>query len=526
MTDEIETARASIEAAAGGGSGGAALPLDGADDLERARWPRNDYGNAKRLIARHGRDLLHIPEAGWYAWDGRRWNVDLGPIETVKFAHRTAEAIRFEASAVEEDGPSKEFKDSLPESVQEKGQEAVWSHFFDKVVKPHRTWAITSGNAGRVEAMLSQAAPYLSRRSDDLDARPRLLTVENGTLDLAISPDRPTPALLPHDRTHLITKCAAVAYDPAAKCPGWLGFLERVQPQAHMRAFLRRFMGYCMTGETSEQVLLMLTGVGANGKSVFVDTLCRVMGDHAAGVPFASLLHNDRKSGSEATPDLVKTEGARLVRASEPEQGARFSESRLKELTGGETIQIRRLHKEFHDVRVSFKMVLSFNNKPSVRDTTESIWRRILLVPWDVVIPPDERRPDLARHLYETEAAGILNWLLDGYLDWVESGLRPPEEVVAATEEYRAESDPIAAFLADGCERREGATAQAATLYQGYVIWCKRNGAEPVSSTRFGRLLSAKGIHKDKQGVIVYVGLRLRPDYDPMAQRDMENDTS
>jgi len=222
-------------------------------------------------------------------------------------------------------------------------------------------------------------------------------------------------------------------------------------------------------------------------------------------------LANDRKSGSEATPDLARLPGARFVRSSEPKQGAVFDESLLKQLTGGEPITVRHLNKGFFDFSPAFKLVLSFNRKPTVRGTDDGIWRRLLMVPFDQQIPTDDVDKNFLALLKE-EGPAILNWVLDGYRLWRESGLAIPDKVRDATEAYRADSDPLGNFLDGACVISGVQTdvATSAELFTAYCSWCRKNALEPINSTRFGRRMGERrGVTKIRSGTIRYAGIQL-----------------
>jgi putative DNA primase/helicase len=143
--------------------------------------------------------------------------------------------------------------------------------------------------------------------------------------------------------------------------------------------------------------------------------------------------------------------GARFVRASEPREGEPLQEELIKELTGGEPIMVRALNSDFVEMNPYFKLTISGNHKPVVRGTDDGIWRRLLLVPWDVQIPEGRRDKDLGEYLFRNERSGILNRLRDGLLDYLEGGLAVPGLVSDATKEFREESDPVGTFLEQCC---------------------------------------------------------------------------
>lgn len=485
----------------------AAEPFDGpaADDRALADEPRNDLGNARRLIARFGADLIWVGEACWYAWTGKHWRADAENAAALRMAHKTAEAIREEAKALDAearaelgeravflDAPAK--KDDFPDVT-------AWR----KRLTAHWAWAVLSGNQAKAAAMLDAARPYLTRRPGDLDADPDLLCVANGTLELR----RQGLRLRDHDRADLITRISPVAYDAQAVAPKFRAFLARIQPQANRAVFLQSFFGYCATGETGEQVMAMLIGKGANGKSTLLNCVAGVQGDYSMHAPVESFLYQDRGGGGDkASPDLARLPGARLVLTSEPEIGARLSESRVKAVTGGEPMTVRRLHRDFFEFDPAFKLVLSCNSKPTIRGSDDGIWRRILIVPFDVQIPEAEQVNDFHSALLADEGPGILNWLIDGWRLWREAGLAPPADVKLAAEEYRRDSDPIGEFARWATVEGPGSVG-ATRMYALYSAWVRRDGIDPVSQTLFGRKLGDMGFHKERAGIVYYerVGL-------------------
>lgn len=467
---------------------------DGSLDGRLAHFARNDLGNARRLTERFGADLLMVRDVGWHVWDGRRWNREEGETRARQLAHRTATAIgRGEADALEAEGP--------------RAGETLEDHA--RRVADLRKWGSSSSNTPKLSAMLTEAAVDQTVAIEAMDARPALVAALNGTLDLASDPPR---LIRPHDRRHRISRLLGVAYDPAASAPLFDEFLQRILPDQDAQAFLQAWFGHNLTGDTGEQLIVCLWGKGANGKSTLLGLLEHVFGDYALTLPFASLIADDRRRGAEATPDLARLPGRRLVIASEPEVGARFSESMLKSLTGGDTLSVRHLNKGFFDFKPQFKLTLAFNSRPQVRGIDEGIWRRLALLPFEQTIPPGERDAHLPEKL-RGEAPGVLNWLIEGWRRWRGAGrLAVPEAIRRATQAYREESDPVGAWLdyAIEIDPASGAYVTAKRLLESYQAWCKDNGVEPVTTTLFGRMLSERGIPKRKSaGMIIYTGVKL-----------------
>jgi putative DNA primase/helicase len=360
----------------------------------------------------------------------------------------------------------------------------------------HKKWAVNSGNSTRLHNMLGEVRPYVETRIEALDANPYLLCVENCTLDLqgGIRRRRHTPA-------DLLTRCAPVSYDPEAGCPVFRAFLQRILPDPEEQMFLQRWLGYGLTGDISEQKLLLCHGEGRNGKSTLLKALVHVFGpgEYAVMLPFESILQNDKKRGSEASPDLARLPGARLVAATEPESNARLSSGMIKRMTGGEPITARDLNKGFFDFVPQFKMILLFNDKPTMPAQDEGTWRRIMMLDFKEMISDAEKD----RHLDDKLAAeknGILNWLLDGYRLWLERGVAPPPSVLAATQEYRDENDAIGRFLNETVTVMAGEYVTAKELMAALKKWCEDSGLRPISQRRLGDRMKQLGFAKDMGG--------------------------
>jgi putative DNA primase/helicase len=473
--------------------------FDESDPLDyRLGWlPRNDAGNAERLLTRYGQDLIYVADVGWHWWDGKRWSYEHGLTMANRLAHETVRCIYDECTSMQD----------------QRGEKAV----LPKMIEDHFKWAAVSGNSQRMSAMLTVAQHYCTRRPSDLDANPLLLNLANGTLDLT---DSRCETVRPHDRDDLITKIINIDFDPVIRCPEFLKFMKDILPDQEVINFLQRSFGYSLTGDISEQCLWFFYGTGANGKSTLVNVMARILGPYSMNLPFSSLVADDRKRGSEASPDLARLPGARMVRASEPEKGAKLGEAVVKLITGEEEMTARHLNHGFFDFMPQFKLFLSGNHRPTIRGQDEGIWRRIRLVPFTVSIPKENRDQKLGEKLW-AERAGILAWMVEGYLHWQYDGLNPPEAVLAATGEYREDSDPLGLFLGSWTERVEQGAVQGKRLYEAYALWCQDNAVEPMSNTLFGRMLTERGFSKDRSGVVTYRGIQLSQEaVDALDQRD------
>ncbi len=533
-----------------------ARPEDGPlnPDILCAGEPETDIGNGRRFLHRNREDVLHVSNIGWHVYDSYRWAEDEDGRFIRPRAHQTAESILDEIEFITPTAREERMIAAMLEiedryyELRGKGSKATAQEKTELVTltstvqngldaekaiagrkAARRRFAKTSGSSGKMDNMLREAAPYRANLLRELDADPLAVNLKSGTLrfiqeDDPDNPDPDEPRSIwrlrhdAHDRADLISKLMPVDYDPAATPVQFLKFLEDVQPRETMRSFLQRYFGYCLTALTSEQVFVFFYGEGRNGKSTLVDVLAQIMADYSTTVPFETLAGDDRRKGGEATPDLARLPGARMVRAAAPEQGLKFRESMIKSLTSGEPILIRRLHAEFNEVYPTFKLVISGNHKPDVRGADDGIWRRVLLVPWDVQIPKDQVDRRLPEKLWE-ERAGILNWMIQGALEYLTFGLMIPDEVRAATDTYREESDPVGAFIEAYCEvtRNPEDTLDPRTLYTAYKMFCDAENHNVWSAAVFNRHMPHKakklGFSKNKsKGMTVYRGIRLKDD--------------
>ena len=423
-----------------------------------------DLGNAQRLVRLHGEDLRYCYQLGWLVWDGRRWKrSEEGEIE--QRAKDTVRSIYTEAA-------------SCPDEATRK---ALATH------------AKKSESEARIKAMISlaQSEPGIPIRIDELDHNPWLLNVKNGTLDLKGGD------LRDHRREDLITKVVTVAYDPKAVCPTWDEFQKRITGgDTELIKFKQKRLGYCLTGDISEQCMFIDHVPGSNGKTTEQRTVQRLLGEYARQCPIETFLAS---KGDKIPNDIARLKGARLVIAAETEVGRRLAESLVKQVTGGDTIAARFLHKEFFEFTPEFKLWLAVNHKPNIRGTDHAIWRRIRLVPFTVTIPVEEQDPGLADRLAD-EFPGILRWAVDGLALWHAERLGKPEAVREATEAYRTEMDILGSFLADCCEINPDGEVASKELYQAYGEWCEENGERPVSQKDFGMRLTERGFHGGRQG--------------------------
>ena len=436
----------------------------------------SDAGNAERLLARHGEDLRFVHEREQFLiWRGSHWAPDRDD-EVQRRVIETMKGIYDEAR----DEPDDDRRKRLSQ------------------------WALSSLNLSRIRAARELCQSYVAVTPEALDADAMHLGVANGVLDLA------TGAVRPACREDYITKVIPTHYDPNAPAPLWRAFLGRVMAgDEDMVRFLQRAVGYSLTGRTDEQCLFVLYGLGANGKSVFLNTLRALLGEYGAVTDSQTWMVRDRQGPSN---DIAALTGRRLVVASETEDGSRFAEVLVKLATGGDPLKVRFLYGEHFEMQPRFKLWLAANHKPVIRGDDWAIWRRIRLLPFTVTIPPEEQDRTLEERLRQ-ELPGILAWAVEGCRAWQREGLGVPTAVRVATDDYRREMDHFGQFLEECCEMRPGLTVRASEVYGEYRLWADRQGLEyPMSLPRMWRKLDERGVVRVKtmRGAL-YRGIGLRP---------------
>ena len=444
-------------------------PLPDEDPLPEE--PMTELGYARRLIEIYGARLRFVVAWNrWLIWDGKRWAPD-----TDGQAQRWMKVIaRTVTSAVLLD-----------------------KHATKEMLRAAKRAESNGGVKGALT--LASTEPEIAVSPEDLDADPYLLNCRNGILDLR------TGELLEHDPARLLTKMTAAAYDSGAGGPEFAKFLERIQPDQGMREFLARLLGHSLDGTVTEHILPIFYGDGANGKSTLIEAVMRALGDYADAADPDLLRARTFDAHPTGVADLF---GLRLALLHESDAGHRLAEGTVKRLTGGDRIKARKMHQDFWSFEPSHTFVMLTNHKPVVGGTDEGIWRRLRLVPFEVVIPPEERDEELGSKL-AAEVDAVLTWLIAGYRAWRESGMGEPQQVTEATSAYRAESDPLGRFLEDQCLRMPGLHAGSTKLFDAFEEWCKAEREDPGTHTAFGNAMRAKGFESYRSNGIRWRGVGL-----------------
>lgn len=439
--------------------------------------PFTDLGNSRRIADQHrGCMVFCHPWDRWLVWDGCRWRPDDSGA-AVRKAKETVDSI-FETAR----------KDFAKAAAAAKNLDDAGKKERIKRASSVLSHAMKSQSEKSITSALLLARSEMPVQPESLDQDSWLLNCPNGTLDLR------TGAMRPHSKDDCITKLCPTELS-GVPCPRWLQFLDEVfVGRTDLVSWLQKLMGYCLTGDTSEHVLPILWGGGANGKSTLVNVLLRVLGSDYSGKAQKELLLLSKYS--QHPTGLAALHGKRLVAAVESGESAKLDEVTVKELTGGDRIKCRRMREDFWEFVPTHKILLATNYRPVVLGTDEAIWRRILLIPFEATFDDSHQDKFLLEKL-TAEAPGILQWLVDGCLRWQKEGLGRVEAVKLATASYRAEQDRLADFIDEHYEKNVDGKVRIQDFRELYSSWCFRSKVVPLNHKELAPALLKKGFDRD-----------------------------
>jgi putative DNA primase/helicase len=425
---------------------------------------------ALQFTKAHAETLRYVAKWGkWLIYDGAKWNDD----EKLQAFTMARNICRTAAKPISRNNKNKEAK------------------------------TVASARTRAAVISLAQSDPCHAASVDQWDTDPWLLNTPDGVIDLK------TGLIRDHDPADYLTKITAVTPDRAMPIPLWRKFLITITANdIRLQNYIRRMLGYALTGITIEHALFFWYGTGANGKGVLMNTVAKIMSDYhktASQDTFTT-------STNERHPtDLAMLRGARLVTVSETEQGKRWAESRIKMMTGGDPITARFMRQDFFEYDPQFKLMISGQHRPGLNAVNEALRRRINMLPFTVTIPEKERDKKLTEKL-KTEWPGILAWMIEGCLEWQRIGLQPPQIVVDATSDYLKSEDKLGRWIDECCERKDGWWTSSSDLFHSWKSWAEENNQYIGSHMKFSTDLQEAGFEKeDRRSANGFMGLKLLP---------------
>lgn len=477
-----------------------ASPLEEKEaELARPSWMderfdrirQNDMANAIRFYQVAKGEFLWVSTwQKFVAWDGASW--DISPAGDAEMKRAGVIAGRWLTD--------------LEQEIEEHagGIAGEWRPLVERA----RRFFQSSCDAGRLRAFVRLMGHFCAVRHQVFEGSPYLTNAENGTLEF--SPSGAVTLREFRRDDHLMHRLA-VPYDPKAGAPLWERFLAQITSEDHeMIRFLKVYFGSCLIGVVGEHRFPIFIGEGANGKSTVIKVIAHCLGSLATPVPPSVI----EKKWTEAHPtELAQLFQRRLGYIQEVGEGRELNWPRIKALTGGDQLTVRRMREDYWLFEPTFKLLMTTNHPPEIHHSDVATRRRLLLVPFKWVIPEEERDPLMPQRLI-AEAPGILKWLVEGACEWLRDGLRYPipGEVIEETESTLTFGDPVEAFLAAKCDRENpNAFTTTAKLYEAYRPYAQSMGFTLLSLRSFGRRLSAKGLRaSDRLGGRGHFGVRLR----------------
>jgi putative DNA primase/helicase len=432
---------------------------------EEANFRPTDLWNAQLFVHLHGDKVRYCERlGGWFTYDGKRWvRAMCGEVE--RLAKDTIRYL-YELAAIEPDDKRR----------QEKAKHATRSEAAGKL-------------AAMLELAKTEEAVIIP--PEVFDADPWKFNVQNGTL--LIDSIRATVEILPHNPNDLITNISTAEYRGIeAPAPIFEKYVEEsAGGDKELMAFRRRLAGYGMVGDMREQVFEYAFGPEAGGKGTETRARADVMGTYARAAEMQTFLSS---RSDKVRNDLAALVGARLVTASEPQDGQVFDEGLIRMLTGQDRMSARFLFRENFEFSCGFKIRFEGNHRPHIRSTGGATWRRLLVVPFENTVPEDRRDKTLGDKLKSPEErAGILAWMVTGALEWIIGGLNPPDKVQAAVADYRNAEDRLAPFLDENTIDHRRGQIPAGELYTRYKAWADANGERAMSKRALGMRMEEKG---------------------------------
>ncbi len=459
------------------------------EDKTKKIIPRSwdDQGRGLRMRDQFATVLkFNAVDKKWFFFNGSYWQEDIGNQRVELAAERVANSIKKEK-------PELSFSTKTDE---------------DKAMNEWYKFQKDSRSHMAKMHMIDEFKKYVIVKHGEFDKEDMLLNTESGYVDLS------SGELHDHDIDKKFSHQTVAEYSDNVDAPLWEKFLNQIfNNDEELIHYVQEAIGYSFTGSVDEQCLFILNGRGRNGKSVFSNVISDVAGNYAKQMNVQTIVAKKNQSGS-ANSDIARLEGARIVTSSELNEGDRFDESLVKQLTGGDKILARFLYGSEFEYKPKFKIWMATNHLPIIRGTDDGIWRRIKIIPFNIQIPKEKVDKKLEYKL-KAEYTGILNWIVQGAIMWQQEGLEDPEAVTKVIETYRAEMDPLDAFLEECCTTGQNYSIKAREMYDAYHEWAKESEEYKMSLNKFGREMSKKLLRVKRRDGWYYVGLKLKePDSD------------
>ncbi len=460
--------------------------ISGAGYFTADGFRETQFGNSKRFLAQHGKKFFYCEKIKtWFFWDKHWWRADQISY-VVKLAMSSIESLWEVVDSVEDDK----------------------KYSFVNFIKG-------SSNANHVNGVIRLSQTECTVEHSELDKNIYLCGVQNGVLDLK------SGLLVDSDPEEYITRRFNAVYDNRADCKEWFNFLDMIQKPDEI-AYLQMILGYCLSGNVREKSFFIMHGTGNNGKSTFINTILNIVGDYGKQIAIETFLKNNDKA---IRNDLACLDKVRLACASEVERGGKFAESLMKNISGGKgKLAARFLYGEYFDFQPECKVVFDTNFAPEVTAGGSAFWSRVKMIPFlaEITEKDIKAKPNIDEILM-SEASGILNWLVEGFMKWDLGELTTPESVFLSVQEYKQDYDPMELFLKSCFDFDEENFVYSMHVIKAYKAWAKREGYKGIrlnpQSLR-GLMTSRRYKGHRKNTGNGYLGLSLKNEYSEVDVND------
>ena len=438
-----------------------------------------DTGNAHKFVDRFGDSIRYnYDNKMWMVWNGKYWQYDIfGSIKN--YLELVIEEMKMQAKFVEEEGVRKAMLTNVKRALSSSGKTAMLK-----------------------ESEHLQGIPVTN---NDFDNEPFLFNCESGVLDLKAG------KILTHDKSLMVSKYSPVTVSKK-KPTKWLKFLDEIfNNDAILIEYVQRVLGYAITGSSREQCLFILVGDGSNGKSLLLEIFSKIMGSYGSTSNIGILVEKYNQSSANMG-DVARLNKMRMTVTEEPKLGDKLNESTIKTMTSGLGEMVARFlyGNEFQFI-MNAKIFMAANYKPVIRGTDHGIWRRIRIIPFDIVIPDEKQDLDLINKLTE-ELPEIFGWILAGCRKWLKEGLKSPAVIKNSIHEYKSEMDIIDRWVNETCDFKASYRASSSELFANFCNYVSANREFQISNTMFGKNLVKKFKRKRFGNINYYLGLQLKKD--------------
>lgn len=378
-----------------------------------------------------------------------------------------------------------------------------------KLTKSEAVVRALKGQASFAQAgkMLEEFSTYreLDATGEDFDAKPELLGVPNGVVDLRTGLFREAQ---PDD---MVSRSTAARFDSEATCPAFRRFLKQIAPSPVYRRYLQTVMGYLLVGHSNEQKAFFMLGTGSNGKGTLTRAIQAAMGyDYCATLSPAFMKGASKGNGNGPTPAIMTLCGVRVAFCTETERKNGIDEPFFKQLTGNDTLTGRHNYGEQQTFKPQCKLLISTNGMPDWQYEDQALWRRVIVLPFTRQFKGEACNSNLDAQL-AAETSGILNWMIEGATRYLKNGLGKCPEVEEATREAHRSADTVRRWIETDCEIGKGLDIPASVAFESYQAFAEKRRLVELPQKKFKPRMTALGYRHDRNNrSAFYKGLKLR----------------